>query len=581
MHRIAAAIEQRFPKVFVGPGAKIARPLLKTLARINHFDRLQDLLNRHQHLRGLSLVDALLADLDCRYLIDQIERERIPETGACLIVANHPLGALDALALLSCVGKVRRDLRIIANDLLSQIDGLGNLLLPVRVIGGQASLVSLAAIDRALAAGMAVIVFPAGEVARLGHRGVADASWHRGFLRFAQRAQAALLPVHLGGHNSALFYGLSALYKPLGTALLAREIFSRKPRRMVIRVGTAVAADRLATDPSTRPVAAEQMRRAVQALGRGQDLLPKRPAALAHSARLRDLIAELRELQPLGATPDGKQILCGKLSADSALMHEIARLREFTFRSVGEGTGRLLDRDAYDNHYQQLLLWDPQQLEIAGAYRIADGRQVVAEHGTGGLYCTSLFEFTPDLVAKLDSALELGRSFVQPKYWGSRSLDYLWLGIGAWLRQHRHINCLFGAVSISATLAAPAREWLVAYYRRYYGASQALAQAKNPFRFADTSPDFGVLDRQSAMLLLRDNLQALGAKVPTLYKQYTELCEPGGVHFIDFGVDPDFSGSVDGLVWLDLDQVVLRKRQRYLDLPSEPVGGITASARAA
>src|SRR3546814_19309254 len=108
---------------------------------------------------------------------------RIPAKGRLLIVANHPSGALDALALLDLVGKVRRDVRIVANDVLSLVEPLSELLLPLRILGGNAGADSLRAIGRALEHEECVIVFTAGEVSRLGPRGVADTRSGRGFLR--------------------------------------------------------------------------------------------------------------------------------------------------------------------------------------------------------------------------------------------------------------------------------------------------------------------------------------------------------------------------------------------------------------
>ena len=151
-------------------------------------------------------------------------------SGRLLIVANHPSGALDALALLDLVGRVRRDVRIVANDLLSALDGLDGLLLPVRILGGRPGAGQPARDRRGAEAGQCVIVFPAGEVARLGLRGVTDGRWRRGFLRFARASGAPVLPVRIEARNSALFYGASALFKPVGTALLAREMFARRAR---------------------------------------------------------------------------------------------------------------------------------------------------------------------------------------------------------------------------------------------------------------------------------------------------------------------------------------------------------------
>jgi hypothetical protein len=119
-------------------------------------------------------------------------------------------------------------------------------------------------------------------------------------------------------------------------------------------------------------------------------------------------------------------------------------------------------------------------------------------------------------------------------------------------------------VSISAALPPAARELIVGYYRRFYGQSSALATAAHPFHFHGIEPDFGTLDADAAMRVLRSRLQVLGARVPTLYKQYADLCEPGGVDFLAFGVDPGFAGSVDGLVRVDLTRLKPARIQRYL-----------------
>jgi hypothetical protein len=277
------------------------------------------------------------------------------------------------------------------------------------------------------------------------------------------------------------------------------------------------------------------------------------------------VLADLARLELIGETADGKRILCGRLDSDSALLREIARLREVTFRAVGEGSGRRLDSDRFDTWYEHIVVWDAEAQELAGAYRVAPCARVLAERGLGGLYTASLFDYDARLLPRIEYGMELGRSFVAPRYWGSRSLDYLWYGIGAWLRQHPEIRWLFGPVSISAELPAAARDQLVGYYRRYFGCDEPLVRSRSPFRFAGEPPQFGDLDADAAFRVLRDQLDTLGARVPTLYKQYSELCEPGGVQFMAFGTDPDFAGAVDGLIFVDLARVKPKKRERYLE----------------
>lgn len=196
--------------------------------------------------------------------VDAEELQRIPSRGRLLVVANHPSGALDALALLDCIGRVRRDACIVANDLLSLVEPLGELMLPVRILGGRVGADSLAAIERALREERCVIISPAGEVSRLGPGGVRDSRWRRGFLRFARATSAPVLPVRVEARNSPLFYGVSALYKPAATALLAREMFARRQRQLRLRVGWPKV---IAPDADTAEVLRE-VRRTLYAIGR-------------------------------------------------------------------------------------------------------------------------------------------------------------------------------------------------------------------------------------------------------------------------------------------------------------------------
>ena len=563
MIELQHAIEARFPHWFAGPRGHFVRPLVRSLSRLSRLDTIAAFQREHGHLRGLALVDAALAWLDCRWQVDQVERERIPESGRVVIVANHPLGARDALAVLALVGSVRRDVRILANDFLLAIDGLAELLIPLRILGGRPGAESLRLVDAALEREEAVIVFPAGEVSRLTPLGVRDAEWRHGFVRFAEKAGAPVLPMRIEARNSALFYGASAVFKPLGTGLLPREALQPRAHRITIRVGAPRKLDEV-TAGDDRRRASREVRRAVYALGRRSDRWHPREAPLVHRPPAAAIRADLDRLALLGETADGKRIHGGRLPGDSALLREIGRLRELTFRKVGEGTGKRLDLDAYDGWYDHIVLWDAEAGGVAGAYRAAPCARVLGAHGLRGLYTASLFRFDGRLLPTIERGMELGRSFVAPAYWGTRSLDYLWYGIGAWLRAHPDIRYLFGPVSISANLPLEAREWIVAYYTRYYGHARTLARSPHPFSAHGTPPEFGELDAGAAFRVLRDRLDALGCSVPVLYKQYTELCEPGGTQFLSFGVDPAFNHAIDGLILVDIARIKAKKRERYL-----------------
>lgn len=571
MLSVEQTLAERLPWLASRP--VIRRPLASVLSRLADERGFNAALTRAGPCAGLAFVDHALEGLGVGCRVDLREREHIPAEGPLLVVANHPLGMVDALAVLQLVGSVREDVRILANDWLGAVKPLQPLLLPVNVFGGAAS--SLRGVYRAFARGEAVVIFPAGEVSRVRGTGVRDGRWAEGFARLALRKRIPVLPVHVAARNSLAFYGLSLLARPLGTAMLPREAASPSCRCLTLRVGALVAAEELERRSGGSPRrAANLMRRHVYRIGGHRRPLFEGQAALAHpesAARVAgDLLAHGEKLADLA---DGKQIFLLPGAADGALIRELGRLRELTFRQVGEGTGRRRDIDACDAYYEHLVLWDPAAVRIVGAYRLGDARRILLGHGVTGLYTASLFDYAPAFVPTLAQGVELGRSFIAQAYWRSRALDQLWQGIGLYLARRPHVRYLFGPVSLSASLPREAREWIVAAHRHYFG-KPGLAAARRPFvvpavTLSQVEAHLGGLDCKRGLNRLRHHLDALGASLPVLYRRYVDLVEPQGVRFLDFGEDPAFSGCVDGLVMLDLAHVRPAMRQRYLQ-GSEP-----------
>ncbi len=161
--------------------------------------------------------------------------------------------------------------------------------------------------------------------------------------------------------------------------------------------------------------------------------------------------------------------------------------------------------------------------------------------------------------------LELGRSFVQHKYWGKRSLDYLWFGIGAFLQRHPGFRYLFGPVSLSDHYPKAAKDLLIQFYTLYFGCTDGIASSKLPYLLPKDYPhSFSGDNYKTDFNQLKHQLANMGMVVPTLYKQYTETYQAGGVHFIGFNIDPDFNHCVDGLVLADLNTLKPKKRARYM-----------------
>lgn len=546
------------------------RPVKRVLSYLLHEQDFQQFAARYPHLQGLEFVEQVLDYFNFCYAVRDNELERIPSSGRIVIVANHPIGSLDGLALLKLVSDIRPDVKVLANQLLMALPPLHSLLLPVNNMTGGTERRKLEAINQHLASEGALILFPAGEVSRLTPKGIRDGKWHSGFLRLATQNKAPILPIHIAGRNSALFYSTSIFYKPLATLLLVKEMFKQRRKAISLRIGEQIPFDSFANLALELPAKVKLFKKHLYRLAKDQAPLFVTQSAIAHPEDRTLLKRAIAQCQRLGDTQDGKQIYLYQHQNSSPIMREIGRLRELSFRAVGEGTGLRRDIDRYDSHYQQLILWDAEELEIVGAYRLVKTHDLLKQQGNAALYSASLFQLSPSMQPFLAQSVELGRSFVQPKYWGKRSLDYLWYGIGAYLRQHPEVRYLFGGVSLSATYPQAARDLMVYFYELYFKDTEQMAFSNNPYVLtqacrAQLATYFSGNDYTSDFVQLKHLLANMGVSIPTLYKQYSELCEPGGVKFLAFGTDPHFAGCIDGLVLVDLLKLKPQKRARYLE----------------
>lgn len=555
---------QRNPTIY-----KTVVAVLRLLFREVEFRRFAE---RYPHLTGFDFVEQALDHFDFGVTVSERERERIPAWGRVVIVANHPIGSLDGLALLKLVSKVRRDVKVVANDVLAAVEPLQSLLLPVDAFGSRSTRDHLRAIDQHLQNDGAIIIFPAGEVSRMGATGVKDGAWRHGFLRFATKAKAPILPMFVDARNSAFFYSLSFLARPLSTLWLVREMFKHCNKNMRVRIGQTIGYETYSTLPLDSRAKVKLFRRHIYKIGknRGEGCFETAAESIAHPEDRQQLRAEIRACELLGTTnngttKDGMAIYLYRFDGDSPVMREIGRLREVSFRAVGEGSGRRRDMDIYDRDYDHIVLWDDEALELVGAYRLRRTEDLnVGE--TKKLYSETLFEYCSEAQPYLAEGVELGRSFVQPRYWGRRSLDLLWYGIGAYVKKFPQVRYLFGPVSISNSYPSKAKDFLVNFYRHYFAAPNAWANARLPYRSLQNegAARWVGVDYSEGFAQLKSELSQMGLPVPTLYKQYTELCEDGGVQFVDFNVDPDFSDCIDGLVLVDLHKLKETKRKRYL-----------------
>lgn len=500
---------------------------------------------------------SILRRLDVR--VELTLREALPLEGPLIVVANHPYGAIEGLALIEKLSRMRPDLRVLANDVLARVPELAPALIPINPFGGKRATRSnrtgvRAAMEWLGSSGM-LLIFPAGEVGhyKLG-RGVVDPEWSSAVARLARHTRATVLPLWIEGGNGPLFH-LSGLIHPLlRTALLPRQLLGRQGQTLRIRGGMGVSADHLSRFGSDERVT-RYLRERVELVGRC--------AAVRRSpAHDRTLSPLLPPVDPatveaeLAGLPEGHLLLrhgrydvyCTEARYIPRALREIGRLREHTFREVGEGTGKEVDLDRFDLHYRHLFVWHREDRAIAGAYRLGDVAAILSEHGRDGLYTTTLFHLADALLGRLRGALELGRSFVQPRYQRQvHPLHLLWRGIGTVVMRD-DFRLLFGPASISNEYQPESQRLLATFLERHAPAEeQSLVRGRNPLR------DRGVEWEELAgsMEEVADALSELEKEergVPVLVRHYLRL----GGKVLGFNRDRAFGDSIDCLLLVDL-----------------------------
>ncbi|MDD3007482.1 MAG: lysophospholipid acyltransferase family protein [Arcobacter sp.] len=565
---IQKEIEKKFPKIKEKENF-LKKSLFKIAKKIVHEDSINQFLSQNSHLKGFEFVDAVLDYFDFDYTASSNDFQNIPTSGKVIIIANHPLGGLDALCLLRLISQVRKDVKIVANDFLAGFEALNSLLIPIDNYKIRQSKNDIKKIYEALNNEEAVIIFPAGEVSRATTKGIKDPVWNKGFLNFAQNTNSPILPIFLDAKNSKTFYTISVINKTFSTLLLSHEMFKKKSKRINIKIGQIIPNENITPKGIDKKFLLNLYRKHLYSLKKGKKSFFETQSAIAHPVSRIDLLNELKKSKLIGQTSDGKKIYLYDYTEDSIVLKELGRLREISFRKVGEGVNKKRDTDKYDIYYQHIILWDENELEIVGSYRVGNSDFIFKNIGIKGFYSNNLFKYNEEFVPYLQNSIELGRSFVQPKYWGTRALDYLWYGIGAYLKNNPNIKYMFGPVSISANFPSVAKDMMIFYYSYYYGSKEVLVEAKTPYLYSNKLNEikelFDLNDKKKDFKFLKSALSNIGVSVPTLYKQYSEIAEEGGVKFLDFNIDKDFGDCVDGFILVEVEKIKESAKQRYIE----------------
>jgi putative hemolysin len=548
----------------------LVRPLLTWLLQLRTYRRL------YQEALALPagpFERRALEALKIRPAVADDPRTLIPTQGPLIVASNHPHGALDGLLLASVIRQQRPDVRVLTNYLLSRIPELEDLCLFVDPFGGRSAAVRSQAGLRAahlwLKNDGALIVFPAGEVA---HQAATtdtrlDSPWHSTIGRLALGTGAQVLPTFIDGRNSSLFYAAGRLHPALRTALLARELLNKRGASITVRIGAPLSARELGITPVDASKVTRSIRSAVETLGRttvgrSPDIKKRRRSSdLAGADLIQSEIEQLANECRL-VSSGAYEVYVADAGRIPATLHEIGRLREITYGAIGEGTGRQLDLDEFDEHYVHLFTWDRVRKQIVGAYRIGRTDRILATKGIAGLYTRTLFRYDERLIERLAPALELGRSFVRAEYQKNyNALLLLWKGIGQFVARNPQHRVLFGPVSISARYRDSSHDLLMAFLQqnRLDVDLAQLVEAMHP-RVASVAPATVASASIEEVDRLIAGVEFDGKGVPILLRQYLKL----NAKLLGFNVDPNFGDALDALMMVDLTTVDIAILNRYL-----------------
>ncbi|MFZ5585314.1 MAG: lysophospholipid acyltransferase family protein [Thermodesulfobacteriota bacterium] len=570
-----------------GPAqARLLAMVEKSIGRLLALHKLEDIYARAGAGGGTEVfLQNVLDTMAVSFFAAPDDFAAIPQSGPTIVVANHPFGGLEGIVLAYHLIARRPDVKIMANYLLGRVPELRDLFILVDPFNETRSISNnvgpLREAIRWVEDGGLLAMFPAGEVAHLKipSMRVSDPAWNPVVARIASKTDATVVPVHFRGRNSALFQIAGLIHPRLRTALLPRELANKQGMRLGLAVGGPIAPRRYRAKDGLAGMT-EYFRLRTQILGCRSAATEPRPSfrrkrraqtwpeAIAAPQR-RELVlldvATLPSEQTLLVSGDFRVFWARRRQIPS-LMNEIGRLREICFRQVGEGTGQSRDLDRFDDHYLHLCLWDQKAGELAGGYRLGQSDEILARHGVGGFYTSTLFNFSPDFFGRIPHALEMGRSFITDKHQRSYSaLLLLWKGIGHYIKMNPRYRYLFGPVSVSSVYTGLSRQLMMDFLARHRRSDlSGLVSPRNP-------ADFGRRNQLIAGQLLPtladwDEVSEVVADIernrtapPILFKQYLKLAAKS----CGWNLDPAFNNALDCLLVADLMEADAKTMQRY------------------
>ncbi len=551
--------------------------LMMKVLKISTLNKIYD---RNKHLGELDFLNAVLDELQIKFEIPEEDYKRLPKDGAYITVSNHPLGGIDGILLLKLMLQREPNFKIIANFLLHRIEPMKPYIMPVNPFEThkdvQSSVVGIKETLRHLKDGKPLGIFPAGEVSTYrDDDNVVDKPWEEGAIKVIRKAQVPVVPIYFHAKNSHLFYLLSKISPTLRTAKLPSELLTQKDRSIKVRIGKPISVAEQNEHISLESYS-EFLRKKTYMLANSYEREPpflhapnlmgsknsKSPKQIALPTNQEVILKEIESLRRADCTlivSKNYEIFFTEASKIPNVLHEIGRLREITFREVGEGTNESLDLDRYDKFYHHLFLWDTDHNKLAGAYRMGMGSEIYPKHGIEGFYLHELFKFEPELFDMMSKSIEMGRAFIIKEYqMKPMPLFLLWKGIVHTTLRHPEHRYLIGGVSISNQFTEFSKslmiEFMKSHYYDPYVAQYITPKKEYKVQLKDADKDF-VFNEAEADLnkfdKIIDEIEPGTLRLPVLIKKYIKQ----NARVVAFNVDPLFNNAVDGLMYIRIADI--------------------------
>jgi putative hemolysin len=549
------------------------------LMKVLQISTLNKIYDRNKHLKDVEFLNAILDEFQIKFEIHEEDLKRLPKEGPYITISNHPLGGIDGILLLKLMLEREPNFKIIANFLLHRIEPLKPYIMPVNPFethkDSKSSVIGLKETFRHLSDGKPLGMFPAGEVSTYkDEKLVVDKAWEEGAIKVIRKAQVPVVPIYFHANNSKLFYFLSKISGTLRTAKLPSELLTQKDRVIKVRIGKPISVAEQ-NEHQTIEEYTEFLRKKTYMLANAYEkdskLLttptilkaPVKPAKqIVTGANQEKMIAEVEKLRSMDARllqSKNYEVYLTKADDIPNILHEIGRLREITFRAVGEGTNESIDLDKFDDYYHHMFLWDDETKEIAGAYRMGLGSQIFAEHGINGFYLQDLFRFEPELYDMMSKSIEMGRAFVKAEYQQKpMPLFLLWKGIVHTTLRYPEHKFLIGGVSISNQFSEFSKSLMIEFMKSHfydpYVAQYIHPKKEYRVKLKDADKDF-VFNEAEADLnkfdKIIDEVEPGSLRLPVLIKKYIKQ----NARVVAFNVDPLFNNAVDGLMYIRISDL--------------------------